>query len=475
MRFSKSVVLAVALGVAVGAVSAGGRSDGVRAAAMHGKLTGGGTCAAVEASKAPFPAPPSVLDASCTAIPLTFPGDVIEQGNFDLYSWLTFVAVNWPANAKGCTANPKANIVTSAPNPTWLTYLNDDDVFVPAPKSPVGWCYAPTGVAGFASAGQATAAKRAARVAELPPAVRALAARHPEVRFFLSHAAKGARVQLALAKSGTSLGDPHLQTILDATQQVVTDQNGRFVRYTVSMNLREYQYLIAKKLWTKAGQSAAGNLSFPASQNPAGSVGAMEFKAAWKVLGPKDVPSHFLTQQAIVYNDADGSVSPGPNPVTVGLVGLHITQKTVSQNSQALWSTFVQTDLLQGFNNPACPPATCPPNVETAPTPYVELLPNGKPINKPVQIVPIVAHTGPAYTAAFQKLLAGTPFAHYALISTQWSGEQAGFHPPTLGNPVLETFVAQVQPYSCMGCHQAAVTTSGANADFSWMMLEPQQ
>ncbi len=201
----------------------------------------------------------------------------------------------------------------------------------------------------------------------------------------------------------------------------------------------------------------------------------MEFKAAWKVLGANDDPSHFFTQQAIVYNDVDGTLSPGPNPVTVGLVGLHITHKTVSKASQWIWSTFVQTDNMQSFNNPNCPPSQCPPNVETAPTPYVELDPSGKPLNKPVQIVPIIKTTASTLNTAFQGLLANTPWAHYALLSTQWSGEQAGFHPPQLGNPVLETFVAQTQPYSCMGCHQQAVTAVGTNANFSWMMLEPQQ
>ena len=53
-------------------------------------------------------------------------------------------------------------------------------------------------------------------------------------------------------------------------------------------------------------QQATGDLNF--------TNGAMEFKAAWKVLGANDDPTHFFTQQAIVYNDADGTPSPGPKP-----------------------------------------------------------------------------------------------------------------------------------------------------------------
>ncbi len=59
----------------------------------------------------------------------------------------------------------------------------------------------------------------------------------------------------------------------------------------------------------------------------------MEFKSAWKVLGAGDTASHFVTASAIIYNDVAGDASPGQNPVTVGLVGLHITHKTSAQTN----------------------------------------------------------------------------------------------------------------------------------------------
>ncbi len=90
-----------------------------------------------------------------------------------------------------------------------------------------------------------------------------------------------------------------MKEILDATGQPVTDQNGRFLRYTINIGPIEYQYIMTNKLWTAAGQQATGALNF--------TNGAMEFKAAWKVLGANDDPTHYFTQQAIVYNDEDGS------------------------------------------------------------------------------------------------------------------------------------------------------------------------
>jgi hypothetical protein len=478
MRVPNGVFIVLAACVALTAGSIGLGTAKTHAAPHRGSPPPTGNCAAIEAYQGQSVGPPTIIDQTCARIPLGIPGDVLEQGPTDVYSWLTFVAMNWPVVPGACQANLQASILHGAQSPTWLSYLFDDDVFVAPGSSPTGWCYTPTKLgrrAAFASAAAGAAAKRAARLALLPPRVRALAEKHPEVTMFLSHNAKGARVRMTAAKRGAAL-DPHLQTIVDATGQAVTAQNGRFVRYTVNMNFDEYKYVIQKSLWNNAGQAAAGNLKFPSSDPKTGDVGAMEFKAAWKVLGPGDDPSHFFTMKAIVYNDASGDVSPGPNPVTVGLAGLHITHKTSTQ-SDWLWSTFEQTDLMKSFNNPHCSASQCPPNVETAPTPYVELDPKtGKPLNKPVQVVPIIPITKDTQSlnASFQKLLAGTPWAHYRLIATQWVGETPGFHPTSLGNPVLETFVKDVQPYSCMGCHTQAVTNAGSNANFSWMMLEAQ-
>ncbi len=438
------------------------------------------TCAQANAPTAGAVPVPTVIDASCAVIPHDFNGTP-GQTNTDIYAWLTFIAVNWPANPRACAPDPKTSILSGPQSPTWLTYLTNDDVFVPAPRTPDGWCHLLTGRLGaFASTAQALNARRTDEIAHLPLKVRALAQTyvrtHADVPLFLHHNAKGQDLVSTIVLTHAPV-DERLKGILDATKQPVVDQNGRFLRFTVSMGKDEYDYITGKtthnKLWTKAGQAAAKDLNFPV--NSADSLGSMEFKAAWKVLGANDDPRRFFTMPAIVYNDVDEAPSPGKNPVTVGLVGLHIIHKTAKQR-RWLWSTFEQVDNdTKSFFNPKCPAAQCPPNVETAPTPYVELDKNGKPLNKPVQVVPaenLDTVVGPV-NDSFRKLLAGTPWAYYKQISTQWVGEfGVTAKPVKLGNSVLETFVDQNSSiYSCMQCHSFAHDKPGGfKSDFSFMI-----
>ncbi|HZE24978.1 MAG TPA: hypothetical protein VE054_13350 [Blattabacteriaceae bacterium] len=439
------------------------------------------TCADSESSTGNFPPVPTVIDKTCAVIPLDLSGTP-GQPPTDLYSWLTFVAVNWPADATSCAADPNASILSGPQNPTWLTFLSDDEIFVGAPQKPANWCYSP-GVNGkpgaaqakFLSAEAAATAKRKAKLAHLPPKVRALAQQHPEVQLFLHFNSKGQDLLISTTQLKAAV-DPDLKKILDATDEPVTDQNGRFVRYTINVGQDEYKYIMAKSLWTKAGQKATGDLSFPYSkQSSPDELGAMEFKAAWKVLGANDNPAHFFTQTAIVYNDNNGSPSPGKNPVTVGLVGLHITHKTERQQKW-LWATFEQMENdTQSFFNPKCSTTDCPPNVETATTPYFELNPDGTPHNKPVQVVATIETTAADLNKTFQGLLPNTPWAYYKLISTQWVGNLGSAPKPAkLGNTVLETFVSNTNPYSCMDCHNFARDTQGSKADFSFIIHAQQ-
>ncbi|HEY1527103.1 MAG TPA: hypothetical protein VGH51_12770 [Candidatus Angelobacter sp.] len=477
-----AVTLCVAAGVIQGCSNTGKAAPGP--ATDQSKTQASATpvtCADSESSTGTFPPVPTTIDKTCTAIPLDFNGTPAQSGA-DLYSWLTFVAVNWPVDPTTCAADPNATILSGTQNPTWLTFLSNDEVFVPSPQTPTNWCYSPglRGKAGaastrFASAQAAATAKRNVKLAHLPPKVRLLAQKHPEVQLFLHHNAKGEDLLTSVTHAKLTVS-PELQTILDATGEPVTDQNGRFVRFTINVGEDEYNYIMTQSLWKKSGQTATGALSFPFStQSSATELGAMEFKAAWKVLGANDNPAHFFTQLAIVYNDESGSPSPGKNPVIVGLVGLHITHKTKKQQKW-LWSTFEQVENdTQSFFNPKCPATACPPNVETATPPYIELNPDGTPHNKPVQVVPAVETTAALLNTTFQGLLPNTPWAYYKLISTQWVGEFGNTPKPAkLGNSVLETFVSKTIPYSCMDCHNFAHDSGGFKSDFSFIIKAQQ-
>ena len=72
----------------------------------------------------------------------------------------------------------------------------------------------------------------------------------------------------------------------------------------------------------------------------------MELKAAWRVLTDPAQSSRYLTGQAVLVNNGVCSTA------TVGLVGLHIIHKTVTQ-PQWIWATFEHVD-----NVPPASPAT---------------------------------------------------------------------------------------------------------------------
>jgi len=428
------------------------------------------TCAAAANFQGSGPAPvPTMIDSTCASIPYT-PGSLNSNGQqkADVFSWLSFVALNWPVNPLTCTPNSGSSILTDANNPTWLTYLSDDAVYTAGQPAP--WC-------GGTTAGGGIKARLMASQSSYSPAVQKILAAHPEVHLVLLHNSKSHDLVSTIRLLGASSND-QLKGILQSTQLPLVDQNGRFVRFSISLNVDEYNYIVANKLYTVPGQKATPNINFPMGSSST-AVGATEIKAAWKVLGPGDDPTRFFTQQAIVYNDAAGDPSPGTNPVTVGLVGLHIAHKAQGQPTWA-WSTFEQVDNdTKSFYNPNCAPSgspSCTANTATATATSEELSPTGKPLNLPVQVVPYLKPTNPGLNSSFQGLLAGTPFQYYQLIGTQWSTGAIGVEPQFLGASVQETFVSfnSSGPYSCTACHNfATATPGGQKSDMSFLVSAP--
>ncbi len=386
---------------------------------------------------------PTAITSALSAVPAeACPRYFEDQGGADIFAWNTFLALNWPADLSTCAANAAASI--GAPGPrVWETYALDSDVFV-ASGRPQPWC---------------------------SDALRASLA--------------GPRRFGAIAKSpGTFHG------VDEAVGGVLIDQHGRFVRYEVRINQDEHNYLLANDLWSRAGQARAKQANLPiqfpqgpsdspsrCGARPCGPVGAMEVKGAWKVLSDAEkAGGRFYTTQGIVYNDADGSPSPGRNPVTLGLVGLHIAHKT-EKLSSGWWATFEHVDnTTKSFFNPGC--LECPVNTQTAKKPYVELRPDGTPLNFPVQVVrttPIEVNDqdAPALNEYYQDLLreAGSVFQNYQLVSVQWgTGAAANGMPAKLANTVLETYLQKDS--SCMGCHKFAQTAVGTPADYSYLLQQ---
>lgn len=360
-----------------------------------------------------------------------------SQALFDIFSWNSFIALNWSANPQTCEPDTSKLITDKNPGPVvWETFSQDTDVFVAPGTKPAEWC----------------------------------TPQQNEPKKFSFRKASPTFLQRL------SLSSPMIASdIAEAVGGVLTDQNGRFVRYEKRLNHDEYQYIVTNNLWNKQGQQGQ-TIDFPSGSNSSGQTGAIEIKAAWKVLTPEEIKKgSFYTTEAIVDNDEKGDPSPDPNPVTLGLVGLHIIHKTSTQPNW-IWSTFEHVDNAptidtgemkkpHSFYNQDCFGQYCEQNKQTATKPYKELKQDGTPINSPVQVV----RTTPLQASKelnqyYQNLLEGSVWANYELVSTQWTGGfPAGAKPSVLANTTMETFI---QPQSsCIGCHKGG-------QDFSFLLGE---
>jgi hypothetical protein len=226
-------------------------------------------------------------------------------------------------------------------------------------------------------------------------------------------------------------------------------------------------------------------------------LGSIMIKAAWRDMAavPKDQWTRYYVVEAEVFDPSTQQCTD----TSVGLVGLHIVQK-LDLFPEWVWSTFEHVDVVGDdpkkallppcpSNDPACqqngfkdrPGSTNLDPNQSARVPVQVLRLN------PIPTTPAGASTIDANTA-FQAALAGTPWANYQLVVTQWPfaandptqykpPEQRGSYPCTSGLPfpvtgavnlTMETYfqsasAAAGSGNSCMACHFGAAYT-----DFSW-------
>lgn len=249
------------------------------------------------------------------------------QTPFDNMSWQMFVALNWQASQPG--GDPASGLSGAGPV-LWQTWARPEDVF----GGPVGLCDNPK---------------------QLP-------------RFDI------------IAKSGAQ--GSRDEEFIQATGQPLIDVNGNWTLFERRLNDVERQYIESQGLNTYAGQQAfvaAGNtVLFPPgdSTKPNGSVGAMELKAAWRIIDSSQA-SRYLSTQALI--DVQGAYVRDGQPlcaeVTLGLVGLHIIQANAALDDllpQFIWASFehvdnapvaakacdpVDNDCYQTISNNNCPAA----------------------------------------------------------------------------------------------------------------------
>jgi hypothetical protein len=389
----------------------------------------------------------------------------VIQHDFDVFSWQSFVALNWPTASDG-SADPNKIIGADGDGSVvWDGYKEPYEVFLPDGSQPSPW-------------GQQ----------QLPAQCRNLG---PATGKVLEMTQKVSDEVLDV--SGQPFG----------TGPLVDQQNGRYARYEIRINRDTFDYIVQNTLYNKEGQQAFTQLiQFPTGtnttpQNTNAPVGSIVIKAAWKVIDPAqgDVPGRFHKVQAYVYTRASDNppTPPSCELKTVGLVGFHIAHKTASA-PQWVWSTFEQVDNVQvghdappgtkaNFNSPTSsyPVNTPPPRPWN---PNVVLPPEQR--SQVKRLIPIDDATN-ALNAQWQAWLRSvnkdSVWQYYELISTQWptqpkasptgskpAGDPA---PPFLANATLETYIQGTTPNvssSCIMCHNNATTTNSKFSDFTYLL-----
>jgi hypothetical protein len=425
-----SVLVAAALATAIGSrVAAGQRQDG---------------CAARPTATLSPDLPSDVC------IPGGFSGIAVEY--FDDYSWRAFVALIWPAAAPQRGLASRTSPV-SAPGPrVFETYKPLWEIFHRDGSAPE---------ADFAryDAGTHAPCEVSPRFGEL------------------------------IMGSHSGIDDIG-QGGIGALDAPLVAQNGRYVRTLTFFNQVAFDHIVADRLYLR---SAIPSVPSPRPDRPVVDfpIGSVAVKTAWLDITalPPALVARLYTRPVMLRN-ATGS---GCAPATMGLVGMHIAQKTPSR-PQWIWSSFEHEDLVP----PAWPGSpgsfvlhdgTDTPMPAANPLSLVPLAP--EPV-RPFNVVrdpraPILTRTD-LTNYAYQALLADTPWRHYRVVVTQWprlEGNQANPIPASVdgsvantfpgtgafsafANLTMETFNQHSPQVGCMSCHNRARMT----ADFMWSVLD---
>ncbi|MBK1790167.1 hypothetical protein [Persicirhabdus sediminis] len=347
--------------------------------------------------------------------PFTIPEENIPlaQRWFDIFSWQTFLALNWPADASGNPDTSKTLSDNSSPR-VWEGFVEIGQVFREDGKAPDEW----------------------------------------------SQAVKNSWKDRTLWINGMGLTDskstgdgtinaPLLDESLQAFTGPMIDQNGKWVRYQVAINNVEFDYLVKNELYNQDGQAKfteTQKIQFPAN-NGTESYGAMEIKMSWLQLSEESPRERFFIRNAKVIPHTGE-----PFKADFGLVGMHIAVRTQSAPTW-IWATFEQVDntttnnlerdskgrsLRPNFFNPDNPtipvntlaPKNAAPVVQYNPAtgkldgPAVFTSWDEEKTTTPTQtlmVFPIDKATA-ALNKQVQQLLAqqNSVFQYYELIGTQW-------------------------------------------------------
>jgi hypothetical protein len=394
-----------------------------------------------------------------------------RQRGFDFYSWLTFLALNSPADGRTRIDKSMPNAKTKWEDRT--NFMQLLDVMLPKGAEPE-W------------------GKKSA-----PPGC--------ESEF----------------KPDYDMG---IEIIEESYNQpfktgALIDQQGNYALFDILMNREMFDYIKQHKLYSKTEQQSKENsqlkIDFPAGENPdpakgkVGHVGGIIIKVSWKILDSEAEKRKFHTVDAVISMLPEhGSTQRRCVRKTLGLVGFHVMHKTVTR-LQWIWTSFEHVDNVPEQSEirkqkawnfyKVCNTRTCPPVNETPPRPWkpkpaLGLKFDGTFRSQIVRTTPLTEETK-QMNRKFQEIVRGSVWENYMLLSTQWpSGfpcaQQTTHQPPAqplpdtdlekepdmncapaptfLANSTLETYSQGKVPLassSCMACHGNATSYQSVQAD----------
>ena len=381
-----------------------------------------------------------------------------DMASFATMSWQAFRFLTWPTEMKGgalprpVRGQPAQNGTSLAGPPVFLTFKADWETFRARGTSPLAWPMFPA------------SAEPCQDEPEIWPGELVLASVH----------------------EFSNVTEPEFKGLTN----VLPAQNGEVIRYMTSFGPDEFGLIMKGALYDKSHVAHMGNGAPSADAQKL--ARAVMVKSAWVEITPGLHSSHpFYTQSALVQDFFTGTC----RRAIVGLVGLHIAQKTPS-SPQWIWSSFEHVDNLpespgmpSTFNDgsgspmPSQPPADTIVPSWTRGTPAPAFHPAPFNVERKQPIDPAIAMANTAWQARVRGV-----WANYQLVTVQWPGlphlneaanDAIATHPTppffsnggtNMANTVIETFLqdggdpAKVQ-HTCMGCHNGARTS-----DFVWAL-----
>jgi hypothetical protein len=395
------------------------------------------------------------------------------QRGFDFYSWLTFIALNSPADGKTIGQGPR-----------------------PGGDAPTKWealeNYRP-----LADVMLADGSKPTWRTRDVP-----------------EHCQKLDAPGRIILRLGEAAWNQPFKT------GPLIDQNGNYALFDILMNQPMFEYIADHALYNKEGQEKFDQvIKFPSGITPSdgspGKMGAVMVKVSWRILdrdSDKNLINQFHTADALIYFPGPPMTKTGPACVTktLGLVGFHVGHKTDGA-PQWVWSSFEhisnvpdQTEvdagaLLSRYNFFSKTCKHCPTN-QTPPDPWdppASLKFHSEYRSQVVRVnmlpAPVIAEVADL-NRRFHAILKGTVWENYMLLTTQWPSDFKCTHqedgkklvdpscapaPTYLANSTLESYSQGQVPLassSCMACHGNATSQHqpATPSDFTFILEKAQ-